>query len=513
MLKIQLKSLENVSPAKNKVFQSLQNVMINDPGSQLSFQLDTHTNIESINFQSSFMTRVFNESPKALLMIRINNTKGKTLYLFAADGPCMRMEYDFLKLVHLAIPKEETPKGLTDMFTLLKDFNSRWADISTFLVDPLFKGKYIISKIFPSAEVVLSAYHVSKHIQEEIYSLSLPQKSEKLLTEALKKTMCSATDTNLKKMHMTLLQILKPDQEAAMNPDLLLEDKIWALHRWRTPPQCSVYFHTVEVARKEFSNIFDKPVALETVVTDIIKFIQDKAHKWQVEKLTCSPDDTSLLCSGKCPKKESYGPMSSDFCLKSGTESDSSVKPKEESNLEPERQTEAGELICQSLDRVCIAAASDLCMKELCAAQKSAQLLLNKTDNMVIQLLENPQEVTWESPKQCTCYFNKCLKLPCRHILAVLNANKEVLKPEMFDSAWHKQTNGYENILPVPIPTLEIIKGESKGIADKHMQVETLMNQMAQSLADCSNEVFQHRYSMLRELADSWIGPYEQVEL
>ncbi|OCT60510.1 hypothetical protein XELAEV_18046537mg [Xenopus laevis] len=515
MLKIQLQSLENVSPEKKNVFQSLQNVMTDDPGSQLIFQLDADKNIESINFQSSFMTRVFNESPKALLMIRIKNAKGKTLYLFTADGPCMKMEYDVLKLVHVAIPKYETPKSLTDMFTLLKNFNSRWADISTFLVDPSFKYSSVISKIFPSAEVVLSAYHVSKHIQEEIYRLSLPEKTEKLLNEALKKTMCSATAANLKKMHMTLLQILKPEQEATLNPNLLLDDKIWALHRWRTVPQCSVYFQTMEVASKEFTHIFDKSVGLETIITELIQFIQERANKSQAENLTCSLDDTSLLCVGKCPKKESYGPMSLDFCLKSGTESDSSVKPKEESDvhLEPERQTEAGALICQSLDHICIAAASDLCMKEFCIAQKSAQVLLNKSDNVVIQLLESPQEVTWESPKQCSCYFNKCLKLPCRHIMAVLNANKEVIKPEMFDSSWHKQTNSFETILPVPIPTLEIIKGDSKGIADKHTQVEILMNQMAQLLAECSNEDFQHRYNMLRELADSWIGPYEQVKL
>lgn len=48
---------------------------------------------------------------------------------------------------------------------------------------------------------------------------------------------------------------------------------------------------------------------------------------------------------------------------------------------------------------------------------------------------------------------------------------------------------------------------------DKYLAVTLLTEEVGQLLKHCSKEEFERRYSTLRELADSWIGPYEQVQL
>ncbi|KAG8446536.1 hypothetical protein GDO86_014116 [Hymenochirus boettgeri] len=516
MLKMKSNSSQDCTSSDNAL-PLLQNLVANDPQSQLLFTLDSSKNIESLNFQSSSMAKLFSECPKVLLMIRMSSSSDKVLYVFVAEGPCMRMEYDIVKLVHIALPKDDTSDSLTNMFAVLKNFNSCWSDVKTFLVDPVFRGADVISKMFPSAEVIFSAYHVAKFIQQRIHQLSLPIETEKLLLDALKTTMCSASIDNLKELHMTLHKYLKLDQVAKLKPELLLEDSVWVVHRWRTFSQCVVYLHTIDLAYKELNNIFNKSSGLEANITAMAKFLQENTTGfWRPNGQTCSTDHESLLCGEQCMLMDIVMPTTSTSSLEPETVSDSclsSVKEIQNSSLDPESESEAGLLICESLERICIPAASDLCMKEFCAAQKSEELMLKMDKNINIQLIENPHEVNLTNPNTCTCYVYQCLKLPCRHIMAVLTVNKKVIKPEMFDSSWQKQPQGHQNIPPVAIPTLEIISGEGAGLYEKHRHVEALMNQMTRLLAECSTEVFQQRYSMLRDLADAWIGPYDQVKL
>ncbi|KAM4691602.1 zinc finger SWIM domain-containing protein 1 [Rhinophrynus dorsalis] len=487
---------DDICGAGEKTLQTLQSLQDEDPGSQVAFQFDKEAMLETVHFQTSLMTKVFMKFPEVLLIIRSHNDIGKVLYTFVADGPHLGTGYEMVKIVHVAVPKNETPEGMADMFTVLKDFNPSWSKIRIFLVDTHFKGTSDISKAFPSAEVVRSAFHVCKYIQEKIYQLSLPEKTEELLVNALKNTLCTATDGNLRKMHVILHQFVKPDVVKQLKPNLLLVDRIWALHRWRSRHDCFLYFQKMEAISREFSQIFNKYRSVESNFTILAKYIKEQTSSCGVPEMrVCSVQDMALL-NGKQWPQVTIGLPANII-----------------TNIENRKECEAAELICQSLDRICIPAASDLCKKELSAAQKSVPLIGSKEDIVNIQMLEHPHEVNWESPKKCTCHFNQCLKLPCRHILAVLNADKEVLKPEMFDSSWQKQSNGFENILPVPVDTLEIMKGDAKELPEKQMRVDIITNKITQLLTQCSDEVFQRRYTTLRDLADAWIGPYEQVKL
>ena len=109
-----------------------------------------------------------------------------------------------------------------------------------------------------------------------------------------------------------------------------------------------------------------------------------------------------------------------------------------------------------------------------------------------------------QPPASCSCYFNQAFHLPCRHILAMLSAHRQELQPDMLPSEWTADC----------APNLSDILGSTwSETLEKRLAVALLTEEVSQLLQHCSQDEFERRYSTLRELADSWIGPYEQVQL
>ncbi|MEE6526824.1 hypothetical protein FKM82_027702 [Ascaphus truei] len=462
----------------------MQRLLGCNSGSQVAFQVNKDSELDSINFQTSLMTKVMMQFPEVLLLLRIHNAKGKALYIFIADGPRLKTTCEMTKLVHIAVPKNETPNGLAQMFHTMKDFNPNWAEIRTFLVDPQFRGGDAVAKAFPSSEVVLSVFHICKSFQHKISRMPLPHQTHALLVKALKNTMCSATVGNLLKMHTILQEFVRPGWLEQLNPEWLLVNRIWALHRWRSWSECCFYFENMETLNRELGDVFSGGFSLESTIIKVANLIQEgTVNKPVPDVRNCSSYEEALLKGG-----EAASPTDSDM------------------------ESENAKIIKESLDRICMPAAAELCLKELEVAQKSVQLMGTNEDQVNIQLLENLQEVRLEIPSSCTCHFNQCLHLPCRHILAVLDTKKEVLMPEMMYSSWLSRGPA-PTATPVPQDILDILQSESKGASGKHQSVEVLSNQITHLLAECNTEEFHRRYNTLRELADAWIGPYEQVKL
>ncbi|MEE6527609.1 hypothetical protein FKM82_029099, partial [Ascaphus truei] len=256
-------------------FQSMQKLLECNSGSLVTFQVNKDSELDSINFQTSLMTKVMMQFPEVLLLLRIHNAKGKALYIFIADGPRLKTTCEMTKLVHIAVPKNETPKGLARMFHTMKNFNPNWTEIRTFLVDPPFQGGDAIAKAFPSSEVVLSVLHVCKSFQNKISQLPLSHQTGLLLVNALKNTMCSATADNLRKMHTILQEFVRPGWLKQLHLEWLLVNRIWALHRWRSWSECGVYFENMETLNREFGHVFNEGLSLESTITKLAKLIQE----------------------------------------------------------------------------------------------------------------------------------------------------------------------------------------------------------------------------------------------
>ncbi|XP_068118152.1 zinc finger SWIM domain-containing protein 1 [Hyperolius riggenbachi] len=468
--------------------QFLQKFLLKNHGSIAAFQFNKDMSLDFLNFQTMMMSEAFKAFPEVLLLIRSHNIEKRTLYTFLIDGPCLRTASNTERIVHLAIPKNETPEGLKHMFSLMRNFNSCWNEIRIFLVDPHFRGADAIREVFPSAQVVLSAYHVCRYFQQCIYQLSLPNQTEHLLTDALKITMCSPTRENLKNMHTILTQFIKPTMLMQLKAEWLLEQRIWALHRWRTCRDCYGYLQVLENLGRELNEIFRQQQPMDVVMKALVEYIEEHImDKDIVQKRQCTSEELAIIA---CQEKEDGAAVT-----------------------EPSKDGEAAEMLSKSLEEICNPAAFSLCQKELEVAQSSVQLIQTNEDVVNIQLLESHSEVSYRIPANCTCNFNQCLQLPCRHVLAVITASDDVIKPDMLYKSWQRNPEEAESVLPVAADTLEIILGDGTSSINKEQFVESVNSQLSQMLADCSDEVFERRYSSLRELADAWIGPYEQVKL
>uniref|UniRef100_A0A8C5R993 Zinc finger SWIM-type containing 1 n=1 Tax=Leptobrachium leishanense TaxID=445787 RepID=A0A8C5R993_9ANUR len=479
----------------NMPFLYMKKLFDNNPGCIINFNLTLNSSIERINIQTQAMTKVFQSHPETLLLIRSHNAVGKVLYTFVTDGQDVNSELSaFSRIVHVAFPVDESPEKLAEMFHFLKEFNPCWSQIRFFLVDPFFKGKNALAKAFPSAEIVLSAFHICTYYKQNIYKLSLPQKVEELLVHSLNCTMCSASQENLQKMYVNFQQYIQPDLLLKFKHDWLLCDRIWALHRWRNGQESYAYFELICTLREKINQIFSKSLCLGEILFTLISFIQNQRENKQMPRMMLySPQVLPISAKEQAPI--SMKTLETNACPLKSVDSPGAL------------------LLNQSLVDICIPAAADLCMKEFEVVQRSTQVISNKENKVNVLLCEEQEVVDNGSQMTCSCPFYRTVKLPCRHILSFLKANHELLKPELLDTAWQKQSNAGESTLPVSAETLKILKRDTSESAPTKEQADTLTEEITKLLTECSDDVFQHRYQTFRDLADAWIGPYEQVKL
>lgn len=451
----------------------LNELLAEDPSPpMLLYQVGKTAKLDTLNYQSRFMQSVFAHFPEILFIHRTYNPTGKVLYTFLVDGPRVQLEAHLARAVYFAIPAKEDAEGLAQMFQVFKKFNPAWERICTILADPCFLPMPTLAMEFPAAEVLPSAFHICKFLQGKFYQLCLEQPVEQVLLTSLQSTMCSATASNLRKLYALLINYIPPEQLPKLHSYWLLNDRIWLAHRWRSRAESSRYFQGLEVTTRILSQFFGTTPSVEQGMTSLLRYMQQN-----------SGDKAGF----------SLGLSRQDNCSTSDV---SAQIPKVEQLVEA--------CIQHSLSTICTAPAAQLCLGELAVVQKSVHLIGSGSEKVNIQILEDTHRVQPQPPASCSCYFNQAFRLPCRHILAMLSARCQVLEPSMLPPQW---TDGHAAKLN------DILGSAWSETLDKHLAVALLTEEVGQLLQHCSQEEFERRYSTLRELADSWIGPYEQVQL
>ncbi|XP_012659297.1 zinc finger SWIM domain-containing protein 1 [Otolemur garnettii] len=438
----------------------------------LLHQVTKTAQLDTFNFQSCFMQGVFARFPEILFIHRTYNPRGKVLYTFLVDGPRVQLEGHLARAVYFAIPTKEDAEGLAQMFQVFKKFNPAWERVCTILVDPYFLPLPTLAMEFPTAEVLLSAFHICKFLQGKFYQLSLEQPVERVLLTSLQSTMCSATAGNLRKLHALMSNCIPPAKLPELHAHCLLNDRIWLAHRWRSQTESSHYFHSLEVTTRILSQFFGTTPSEKQGLASLFRYMQQNSGDKGSFNVGLNPQD--------------------------------SLTPSDTSPESPEMEQLVESLIQHSLNAICTAPAAQLCLGEFAVVQKSTHLIGSGSEKMNIQILEDTHKVQPQPPASCSCYFNQAFHLPCRHILAMLSARHQVLQPDMLPDQWATGcATGLDNILG----------SKWNETLDKHLAVTHLTEEVGRLLQYCSKEEFERRYSTLRELADSWIGPYEQVQL
>ncbi|KAM5246786.1 zinc finger SWIM domain-containing protein 1 [Ctenodactylus gundi] len=438
----------------------------------LLHQVSVTAQLDTFNYQNSFMKDLFAHFPDILFIHRTYNPKGKVLYTFLVDGPRVQLEGPFARVVYFAIPAKEDAEGLAQIFQVFKKFNPAWERVCTILVDPHFPPLPTLAMEFPAAEVLLSAFHICKFLQGKFYQLSLEQPVERVLLTSLQSTMCSATASNLRKFVTLLSNCIPPARLPELHSHWLLNDRIWLAHRWRSRAESSHYFQSLEVTTQILSEFFGNNPSEKQGMASLFRYMQQNPGDKGSFNLDLSPQNNHTPSDG------------------------STGSPQVEQLVEARLQN--------SINAICTGPAAQLCLGELAVVQKSVHLIATGPEKMNIQILEDTHKVQPQSPASCSCYFNQAFHLPCRHILAMLNARHQVLQPDMLPAQW---SAGCATVLD------SVLGSKWSEALDKHLAVTLLTEQVGQLLQHCSKEEFERRYSTLRELADSWIGPYEQVQL
>ncbi|XP_005362960.1 zinc finger SWIM domain-containing protein 1 [Microtus ochrogaster] len=438
----------------------------------LLHQVSKTPQLDAFSYQSSFMQDLFAHFPEVLFIHRTYNPRGKVLYTFLVDGPRVQLEGPLARVVYFAIPTNEDAKGLAQMFQVFKKFNPAWERVCTILVDPHFLLLPTLTMEFPTAEVLLSAFHICKFLQGKFYQLSLEQPVQSVLLSSLQSTMCSATAGNLRKLYTLLSDCIPSTRLPELHSHWLLNDRIWLAHRWRSRAQSNRYFQSLEVTAHILSQFFGTTPFEKQGMASVFRYMQQNPSDNTSLSLTVTPKDN--------PAPAGTSPASASS----------------------EQLVEAR--IQHSLNAICTGPAAQLCLGELAVVQKSMHLIGSGSEKVNIQILEDTHNVQLQSPASCSCYFNQAFHLPCRHILAMLSARHQVLQPDMLQAPW---TSGCATSLD------SILGSKWSAALDKHLAVTLLTEEVGRLLQHCSQEEFERRYSTLRELADSWIGPYEQVQL
>ncbi|NXW99424.1 ZSWM1 protein, partial [Larus smithsonianus] len=451
----------------------------------VAYELGESGSMASVSFQSAAMGGVFACFPRVLLVHRAGEPAGRALYIFLVAGPAPAQGGGMARVVHLAIPRGESAGSLARMYGAFRAFNPACAQTQLLLVDPDLPQRPALAQAFPAAEVQLSVFHLCKRLQVQIQQLTLEGRAERLILATLSDTMYAATKSNRRKMHALLRDLVTPDLLPRLHIDWLLDDEIWATHRERTWGESIYYLRDLEMVTQGLSEVFSAGLSLESCITSLAQHYQECVSK--------SPPD-AVMCSAPHPHHHS-----------------ATENPEGDSNEEINRRTE--ECIKQSLRDICTEPAAWLCLSEFAVVQKSVQLIGTEEDALTIQVLEDAYTVDLKGLSSCTCHFNQVFQLPCRHILAVLNSDRKTLQPEMLSRQWQKGSDAHQAERDSADGLLEILKSSWDESLDKSLLVSFLTEEISQLLTHCNREEFECRYRTLRELADSWIGPYIKVKL
>ncbi|XP_042657184.1 zinc finger SWIM domain-containing protein 1 [Tyto alba] len=543
-------------------------------GSLVTYELGAGGRMVSVSFQSAAMGNVFARFPRVLLLHRAGGPAGRVLFVFLAGGPAAApaLRGGMARVVHLAVPRDESAASLARMYAAFRSFNPACAQTRLVLVGPGFPQPPALARAFPGARLQLSVFHLCQRLQQQIQGLALGARSERLALAALRRAVRTASRSSRGKTHAVLSELAGPGRLPRLRADWLLDEEIWAAHGERSWEGSASFFRDLEVVSQGLGQVFSAGGSLESCIASLAQHYQEHVSKSLPDAAACSdgcaaraapqalPASASPLAplagwaklpqssvqptppsptaaaspvivlqspsaAPRLPAAFQPQPEAPQALLQRNLRSPQSsldpsspaAKPQAVENPEGDSKEEinrrAEERIKQSLSDICTEPAARLCLSEFAVVQKSVQLISTREDAFSVQLLEDAHRVDPKGLSSCTCHFNQVFQLPCRHILAVLNSDRKTLEPEVLSRQWQKGRDTQQARRDSANGLLEILKSSWNKSLDKSLVVSFLTAETSRLLTCCNGEEFERRYRTLRELADSWIGPYMEVKL
>ncbi|NXK22399.1 ZSWM3 protein, partial [Arenaria interpres] len=434
-----------------------------DRGSLASVSTDSNHSLDRLSFQTSKMNSSFAKFPKSLLLHRVLGEEGHVLYAFIAES-----KERVGKVVHLSLLKEDTGHRFRRMLTVFKEFNPEWQKVQFFFVDVSFFHKGILKAHFPSAQVLPSVYHtvqLLKNVKEETTSSSFKQK----LRLALRKAVFAPSAANRDALSQLAKYVVSPEVYDYLRADWFSCEPLWRMHAEKGLQFCGTHMASLDLIALRISNLFSRQPSLEASVLPLMEHADYLDSKgWE------SPS------WGFLSTKEAQ----SDLCEK------------------PDACAGAAAELGPVLWENCTALGCWLCPQEWEVVRRSAGLLSPVLGGLSVWLMEDAHRVKRDY-RSCTCDFHRRYRLPCRHILALLQSHRNPVEENMVCRRWQRR---YQQL---PVPGAADPPGCSEGLVGgqpegREERIWSLSLELINLLMQCDGEELEERGSALIAVLATW---------
>uniref|UniRef100_A0A8D0G1C1 Zinc finger SWIM-type containing 3 n=1 Tax=Strix occidentalis caurina TaxID=311401 RepID=A0A8D0G1C1_STROC len=374
----------------------------------------------------------------------------KSLLLHRAPSEGGHVLYAFLvenkeqvgKVVHLSLLKDDTGHSVRKMLTVFKEFNPEWQKVQAVFVDISFFHRAVLQELFPSAWVLLSVSHAVRLLEKNVKEAEISSSLKQSLMLALQKAVCSPSPANLDALSQLVKCVVSPELYDDLRANWFSCEPPRCTYVGKGPHSCGTLLDSLDLITHQIAGLFGQQPSLEASAFHFLE---------------CAD-----LNQGFPSTKEDGWSSLLENC------------------------TELG---------------SWLCRKEWEMVQSSTQLLSPASGSFTVRLLEDTQWVSRDC-RSCSCCFHRRYRLPCRHVLAVLQARRGRVEEAMVCRRWQKR---YQH-LPAPVDGLP---GRGRGLVGdwpegRGERVRSLSLELANLLLQSEGRELEERSSALATILAAW---------
>lgn len=492
-----------------RVGEVMKNFLRVDMGSLASISVGSDQALERLNFQTSKMKSLFVKFPESLLLHQVRSERGHMLYAFLVES-----KDRVGKLVHFAVLKEDTEENARKMLSVFKEFNPEWQKIKVVFVDMSFLHRPVLQELFPSVRVLLSVYHTVQLLEKKLKESRASFSSKHNLKLALQKAVFSTSSENLDALSQQVKSLVDPELYDYLQAHWFSCEMLWYMHAKKGLHACSTYIDSLDLVTQKVSNLFSTQLSLEASILRFVEYAdcfntKGLAH---LNRGSFSLEEDSRSGLREEPKAAQTRASVSSSQLQAPAPRTASRPPKQLARCSPAKPISS---MLVALRETCTELAYQLCLNEWDVVQKSVQLMTSSKNKTKVQLLEETHQVSNDC-RRCTCYFNCRYQLPCRHILSVLQANRQVVEEPMVCKRWQKRYQHLsvwgENLPECPAPS----RGSPGAVAalseERRDKILSLSQELGNLLLQSEGEEFEERTSTLKMIVDIWAKSCELRE-
>lgn len=478
---------ENAS-ALVRVAEVMKTFLRADRGSLASISADSDHGLDRLSFQTSRMKSSFTQFPESLLLHRAPSEGGRVLYAFLVES-----KERAGKVVHLSLLKDDTGHSVRRMLTVFKEFNPEWQKVQAVFVDVSFFHKAILHELFPSAEVLLSVYHTVRLLEKKVKEAEISSSFRQNLTLALRKAVFSPSAASLDALSQLVQRVVSPELYDYLRANWFSCELLWCMHAEKGLRSCGAHMDSLDLVTHRISSLFGQQPSLEASVLRCLE-CADCLDSGGLENLNRGFSSA---------KEDGWSSLQEKPDARAGAAAEPGPVSGSPALAERAGQAAAAGTGCMlaTLRESCTDLGSWLCLKEWEVVQTSTQLLSPAPGSLAVRLLEDAHRVSRDC-RSCSCCFHRRYRLPCRHILAVLQVHRGCVEEGMVCRRWQRR---YQH-LPVPGASPPGCGGGSAGgrPEGRRERVRSLSLELANLLMQCEGEELEERSSALAAILAAW---------